>query len=62
MLEFNPALHEYRAGDVVVPSVTHVLKTAGIVNDRFLLQLRRGIGAPSLTSFVSGTPSPAGGR
>lgn len=35
MLEFNPALHEYRDGEIVIPSVTRVLKMAGIVDDRF---------------------------
>ena len=35
MLEFNPALHEYRDGEIVVPSVTRVLKIAGIASDRF---------------------------
>jgi hypothetical protein len=35
MLEFYPALHEYRDGETIVPSVTHILKMAGIVNDQF---------------------------
>jgi hypothetical protein len=32
MLEFYAALHEYRDGDTIVPSVTQVLKRAGLVN------------------------------
>lgn len=34
-MTFDPAVHEYRDGDVVIPSVTQILKMAGLVDDRF---------------------------
>jgi hypothetical protein len=66
MLEFNPALHEYRDGDVVVPSVTHVLKTAGIVNDRFFTSAEardKGVAAHELCErYAQGRRVDARGR
>jgi hypothetical protein len=35
MISFNSVKHEYRDGGTVIPSVTQVLKTAGIIDDRF---------------------------
>ena len=34
-MTFNPILHEYRDGDTVIPSVTQVLKSAGLIDDRW---------------------------
>jgi hypothetical protein len=50
MIDFNPAKHEYRDGGTVIPSVTQILKTAGIIDDRFYtVQARdRGTNAHSL--------------
>ena len=32
---FNPVLHEYRDGDTIIPSVTQILKSAGMIDDRW---------------------------
>jgi len=37
-MTFDSALHEYRDGDTVVPSVTQVLKAAGHIDDRWFSQ------------------------
>jgi hypothetical protein len=66
MLEFHSALHEYRDGDVVVPSVTRVLKTAGIVNERFFTSDEardRGAAVHELCErYAQGRRVDAGGR
>jgi len=34
-MTFDPILHEYRDGDTIIPSVTQILKNAGMIDDRF---------------------------
>jgi hypothetical protein len=45
MLEFYPALHEYRDGETVVPSVTQLLKSAGFIDERFYTEEARDRGS-----------------
>ena len=32
---FDPALHEYSDGGVIIRSVTQILKAAGLIDDRW---------------------------
>ena len=34
-MTFDPLLHEYRDDETIIPSVTQVLKNAGLIDDRF---------------------------
>ena len=34
-MTLDPVLHEYRDGETVIPSVTQILKNAGMIDDRF---------------------------
>ena len=34
-MTFDPLLHEYRDGDTIIPSVTQILKSAGMIDDRW---------------------------
>ena len=34
-MTFDPLLHEYRDDETIIPSVTQVLKSAGLIDDRF---------------------------
>jgi len=34
-MTFDPILHEYRDGDTIIPSVTQILKAAGLIDDRW---------------------------
>lgn len=34
-MTFDPLLHEYRDGDTIIPSVTQILKGAGLIDDRW---------------------------
>jgi hypothetical protein len=44
-LTFDEEQHEYRLDDVVIPSVTQVLKSAGIVDDRWFTEWARDRGS-----------------
>lgn len=44
-LKFNPDLHEYTAGGRRVPHVTGILKTAGLVDDRWFTEWARERGS-----------------
>jgi hypothetical protein len=45
MIEFYPPLHEYREGDIVIPSVTQTLKDAGVINCFFYSEEARERGS-----------------
>ena len=45
MIEFHPALHECREGDRVIPGVTQILKSAGIINCFFYSEEARERGS-----------------
>jgi hypothetical protein len=45
MIEFYPALHEYREGDTLIPSVTQILKSAGVINGFFYSEEARERGS-----------------
>jgi hypothetical protein len=34
-MTFDPILHEYRDGETIIPSVTQILKAAGLIDDRW---------------------------
>lgn len=44
-MTFDPVLHEYRDGDVIIPSVTQVLKRAGHIDDRWYSEEARERGS-----------------
>ena len=44
-MTFDPVLHEYRDGDLIIPSVTQVLKRAGIIDDRWYSEEAREQGS-----------------
>lgn len=44
-MNFDPVLHEYSDGDVIIPSVTQVLKRAGLIDDRWFSEEARDRGS-----------------
>ena len=44
-MNFDPAIHEYRDGDAIIPSVTQVLKRAGLINDHWYSEEARERGS-----------------
>jgi len=44
-MTFDPLLHEYRDGDTVIPSVTQILKGAGLIDDRWYTEEARERGS-----------------
>lgn len=45
MIVFNPDIHEYRDGEEIIPSVTQILKEAGLINDRWFTEESRERGS-----------------
>lgn len=44
-MTFDPVLHEYRDGEVIIPSVTQVLKRAGLIDDQWYSEEARERGS-----------------
>jgi len=44
-MNFNPDLHEYSDGDVIIPSVTQILKGAGLIDDQWFSEEARDRGS-----------------
>lgn len=44
-MTFDPVLHEYRDSEVIIPSVTQVLKRAGYIDDRWYTEESRERGS-----------------
>ena len=42
---FDPVLHEYRDGNLIIPSVTQILKRAGYIDDRWYTEEARDRGS-----------------
>ena len=45
MILFNPAIHEYKDGGEIIPSVTQILKVAGVIDDRWFSEESRERGS-----------------
>jgi hypothetical protein len=44
-MTFDPVLHEYRDGDLIIQSVTQILKRAGHIDDRWYSEEARERGS-----------------
>jgi len=44
-MTFDPVLHEYRDGEIIIESVTQILKRAGLIDDRWFSEEARDRGS-----------------
>jgi hypothetical protein len=47
-MTFDPVLHEYRDGEIIIESVTQILKRAGLIDDRWFSEEARDRAARSI--------------